>query len=61
MERKQKLMVGAPEDLRAKNFQDVGSWMRGSRLGKLIDLFNKKQAMDELLKERRKHQSGGVH
>ena len=52
-------MVGAPEDLRAKNFQDV--LVLDERISaEEIDLLKKKQAMEELLKERRKHQSGGV-
>ena len=59
MERKQKLMVGAPEDLRANNFQDVR--VLDERISsEEIDLLKKKQAMEELLKERRKDQSGGV-
>ena len=51
MERKQKLMSGAPEDLRENIFQE--SRVLDERISaEEVDVLEKKQAMKELLKER---------
>ena len=51
MERKKKLMSGAPEHLRGKIFQDIRV-LDESISAQKVDLLEKTQAMKELLKER---------
>ena len=52
MERKQKLMSGAPGELRGKMFQEM-KVLEERISAQEIDLLEKHQAMKELLKERR--------